>query len=177
MPNRPWWRRVGSRVIRKLQLPAEAALRAALAAALRHGREQRFVHRLDAVLLVSLGRSCYEVAQWLGDDPRTVERWVHAVAGAGVEGLRGQPRGGRGGCLTPAQRQQLALELAAAPGAAGHPQPRWTGKLLARHLQRSYGVCISVRQCQRLLERTAGWPKGPPRPPGHAAIVPASVRR
>lgn len=139
--------------IRKLQPPAEILVRAALAAALRRSGELRFVHRLHGVLLVSLGRSCYEVAQWFEEDPRTVERWVHAFRVAGADGLLDHHHGGRPGPLTLPQQQQLAQDLATDPGHAGYAQLRWSGKLLALHLERNYGVCLSVRQCQRMLGR------------------------
>ncbi len=108
------------------------------------------------MLLVSQGRSCYEVAHWFDEDPRTVERWVHAFVVGGADGLVDHHHGGRPGRLTGSQLQQLALELALDPRQAGYPQSRWSGKLLALHLERSYGVSVSVRQCQRMLGGVAG---------------------
>ena len=138
--------------MRRLRPPTEDAIRAALASALHRSGELRFMHRLDAVLLVSIGHSCYEVARWFGENVRSVERWVHAYELRGPDGLLDHPPAGRPPQLTPQQFQHLAPELAREPGAFGYPQPRWSGKLLARHVERNYGVHLSLRQCQRLLQ-------------------------
>lgn len=137
----------------KLRPPAEEPIRASLKQALQRDGELRFIHRLHALLLVSLGRSCYEVAKWFGENPRTIERWVRAFDGHGATALTDHTHGGRQACLTASQQQQLTLELAGDPGRAGYAQPRWSGKLLALHLERHYGVRLSVRQCQRLLKQ------------------------
>ncbi|MDP1533681.1 MAG: helix-turn-helix domain-containing protein [Rubrivivax sp.] len=137
----------------KLQAPNADALRATLAAAQRCSRDGRFLHRLHAVLLVSLGQSCTDVARWFGEDARSVERWVRTAALEGVDGLRDQLRCGRPARLTPQQSQSLAAELAAAPVLCGYAHGQWSGKLLARHLDARYGVQLSLRGCQRLLHR------------------------
>ncbi len=137
--------------MRRLQPPIENALRAAVVSALHRSGEMRFMHRLDAVLLVSLGHSCYEVARWFGENARSVERWVHAYELHGPDGLHEHPHAGRPTQLTPQQSQHLAPELAGEPGASGYPQLRWSGKLLARHVELKYGVHLSLRHCQRLL--------------------------
>lgn len=146
----------------RLQLPDSESLRATLSAYVKRSRELRLVHRLHAVLLVSLGRSCYEVARWFGQDPRSVERWVHAFVDAGAPGLRDHDRCGRPARLSRQQRLQLEPELEAAPAACGYAHPCWSGKLLVRHLESHYGVTLSLRGCQRLLKNQA-------RIHGHAA--------
>ena len=138
--------------MRRLQLATEDAIRADLASALHRSGELRFMHRLDAVLLISVGHSCYEVAHWFGENARTIERWVHAYELHGSDGLQDHPHAGRPTKLTPQQSQQLAPALAGEPGACGYSEPRWSGKLLARHVERNYGVHLSLRQCQRLLQ-------------------------
>lgn len=145
----------------RLQPASQDALRRALAQAAHGSAALRTLHRLHAVLLVSIGRSCYEVAGWFGDDPRSVQRWVHAYELRGPEGLCDAHSTGRPGRLTPKLLAQLAHELDAAPRACGapgselpqHREARWTGKLLARHLEQHYGVLLGDRQCQRLLQQ------------------------
>ena len=139
--------------MRKLRPVSEDALRAALASAMHGSCESRFIHRLHAVLLVSLGRSCYEVAHWFGEDPRSVERWIHAYDLRGIDGLREHPHTGRPARLTASQSELLAAELAREPCACGYAHSHWTGKLLARHVEHRYDVSLSLRQCQRLLQR------------------------
>ena len=139
----------------RLPLPDSGLLRSALAAQVKRSRELRLMHRLHAVLLVSLGRSCYEVAHWFGQDPRSVERWVHAFVDSGAAGLRDHDRCGRPARLSTQQRLQLESELEAAPAACGYAHPLWSGKLLVRHLESHYGVTLSLRVCQRLLQDQA----------------------
>lgn len=140
--------------MRRLQAPTADALRAALASAMRRSGELRSLHRLHAVLLVSLGHSCYEVAHWFGENPRSVERWLHAFDRQGPQGLQECSHPGRPSRLSQQALRELALDLAAQPGACGYVQTRWSGKLLARHLERNYAVCLSLRHCQRLLQRS-----------------------
>ena len=113
----------------------------------------RVVHRLHTLLLVALGSSCYQVAAALGEQPRTVERWQNRYEAFGLEGLREYPRGGRPSSLTSEQLGQLQAELVASPIPTQYGQPRWSGKLLALHLHREFGLSFSVRHCQRLLAR------------------------
>jgi transposase len=115
--------------------------------------EGRYLHRLHCALLVAEGRSCCEVARWFGDDQRTVERWVHAIADRGVDGLRERHSGGRRARLSAEQIQRLAPELRSAPRLAGYPHSNWSGKLLMRHLEARYAIAPSARRCQRLLRR------------------------
>ena len=58
--------------LNKLGSEVPATLRAALTELCAEGAELRLAHRLHALLLVSLGRSCQEVAGWFGENPRTV---------------------------------------------------------------------------------------------------------
>ena len=136
----------------KLRPRLNDELRAAMRRAFHGSSEARRIHRLHAVLLVSLGSSCYQVAHWFDEDPRTVERWVHAFEQHGADGLLEHARSGRTGRLTAQQTTQLAAETSADPAALGYAFARWSGKLLAQHLERRYGVQLSQRQCQRLLQ-------------------------
>lgn len=136
----------------RLQPPPANALRAMLETEVHRSSESRVIHRLHAVLLVSVGCSCYQVAHWFGEDPRSVQRWIHSYEQHGLDGLREQHRAGRPARLTPEQLQQLRPELAVSPGQAGYTQARWSGKLLAQHLERDFDLHFSQRQCQRLLQ-------------------------
>ena len=137
----------------KLRPAGESELRLILAQALAGAAELRFLHRVHAVLLVSVGCSCYEVAHWFGENPRSVERWVHAFDTLGQHGLRNHHHGGRSARLALPQLRMLALDLATLPSACGYAQGRWSGKLVVRHLHSRFGVQLSLRQCQRLMRQ------------------------
>lgn len=138
--------------MRPLHPPGEQQLRAMLSAALHESAQTRYLHRLHSVLLVSLGRSCYEVAHWFGDHPRSVERWVHAFESSGDPGLHDHHHGGRRARLMLQQLDALAQDLTQSPSAMGYCQTRWSAKLIAHHVQLRFGVELSARQCLRLRQ-------------------------
>lgn len=140
--------------MRKAYLSNAEDVREMIRSALHSARDGRLVHRLDGVLLVAEGHSCSEVAGWFGVDRRTVERWVHAAGARGVNGLVDHYHGGRPAKLSGAQAQTIRLALLAPPGVYGYADRQWTGKRLALHLTRHFGLDLSVRTCQRLIVRS-----------------------
>ncbi len=145
----------------KLSLSSANWIREVILASVKTSCEPHFLHRLHCVLLVAEGRSCYEVARWFGNDPRTVERWVHALDLRGIEGLRDHHAGGRPTKLDDDHLQRLALDLRNPPRLCGYPARNWSGKLLTQHMEGQYGVKLSARACQRIMRRLLG-----PRSPG-----------
>lgn len=135
----------------KLNLHSAKWIRELIRASIRASCESHFLHRLHCVLLVAENRSCYEVAQWFGENPRTIQRWVHAFYSYGMEGLRHHHSGGRRAKLADAQMQHLALDLQEPPHMFGYLEREWSGKLLTRYVESSYGIKLSVRQCQRII--------------------------
>ena len=125
-------------------------------AALAGKQSALLVHRLDCVLLIAEGRSVQEVAHWFGVGKRSVQRWVHAAYLSGIDGLIQHRHEGRLPCLSPEQAHATCRDLMASPGASGYPDLRWTGKRLALHLHRCFGIKISERTCQRIIARSRG---------------------
>ena len=142
--------------MRRLKPVGAEFIRALVAGELRRSAEQRFAHRLHAVMLVAAGRSCYEIARWFGEDPRTIERWVHAFDAHGAEGLREHHAGGRPARLTAEQAAAIEQTIHQRPEACGVSGPRWNGRLLAQYLAARFGVRLGIRQCQRVLQRFEG---------------------
>jgi transposase-like protein len=83
---------------------------------IRRSQEARYDHRLHGVLLVAQGMNCCQVAELLGDAPRTVAYWVQKFEQKGLAGLQE-------GCP-----QRPAFQIGRRPvrrsamGAAGQPQ-------------------------------------------------------
>jgi len=132
---------------------SDDVLRAELKQALQHSPESRFTHRLNCVLLVDKGHSCYELAHYFGESPRTLERWMCQFRKFGVAGLKDRRRPGRPKVLDADQLDKLRQDVAYSPAKFSYSELLWTGDLLARHLQSRYGVMLGVRQCQRLLKQ------------------------
>ncbi|GAB6068469.1 hypothetical protein JCM13664_17890 [Methylothermus subterraneus] len=138
--------------MRRLEIPDPKALVSALLEASRASRESLLVHKLHCLFLLALGFSCRKVAAWFDKDPKTLQRWAHRYIGGGEEKLQSCRKGRRPG-LDQAQLAKLAGELGGSPKAFGYPAERWSGRLLADHLERRYKISFSRRQCQRLLQR------------------------
>lgn len=137
--------------LHKLEVTTPKAVQAALRQEAERAPQSRFVHRLHCVALVGAGRSCYEVAEVFGDDPRSVERWVREYQQFGIEGLREKPHPGRHARLTEAQMRELKLALRNGPRALNYSADAWNSKLLRAEILRRFSVTLSGRHCQRLF--------------------------
>ena len=125
--------------------------------------KSRYDHRLHGVLLVCSGLNCYEVADLLGQCPRTIQYWVNRFERDGFAGLQEGERSGRPSALDELTRQEMGNDLRCEPQAWGYTQVLWDGKLLSHHLSRQYGIQVGVRQCQRLFKQL-GLRRRKPRP-------------
>lgn len=142
--------------MRPLRLKRAGELRAAVREARSGNPQSRYLERLICCLLVAKGRTCYEVAEWLGESPRSVELWIHRYRERGLAGLRDQHRLGGSCRMTSRQLSKVRRDLARVPREPGYAQRAWTGRLLQRHLAARYHVRFSMRHCQRLLHRLPG---------------------
>jgi transposase len=149
--------------MRKLQIDDNNIMQVALQQEIRRSEESRYDHRLHGVLLVSHGLSCHQVAMYLGENPVTVQRWVHRFNERGFGALQDEERAGRPSRITADQWSQLERALRQSPRDYGYGQNLWDGKLLAHHLDKSYAIDLGVRQCQRIF-RHLGFRRRKPRP-------------
>lgn len=130
---------------------------------IRRSEESRYDHRLHGVLLVAQGMNCAEVADLLGDAPRSVENWVRRFESEGLAGLREGERTGRPRRLGARQLAEVDALLRKTPREADMSGNLWDGKTLAAWIKRQYGIRLGVRQCQRLF-RQLGFRLRKPRP-------------
>ncbi len=130
---------------------------------IRRTPDSRYDHRLHGVLLVAHGMTCPEVGRLLGDAPRTVEYWVNRFEKEGLGGLSEGERPGRPSRLSPQQLRKIDGVLRRSPADFGLSTHIWDGKTLSAFLDRSLGVSIGSRQCQRLFRRL-GYRLRKPRP-------------
>ena len=149
--------------MRKLQISDKEIMTIAVQQEILRSEESRYDHRLHGILLVSSGLSCYEVGDILGQNPRTIERWVERFETHGFAGLHEGDREGRPSRLSQAQWESVNQELRQSPREFGHTQNLWDGKLLSHHLETFHGIDLGVRQCQRLF-RQMGFRLRKPRP-------------
>ncbi len=120
---------------------------------IQRSEESRYDHRLHGVLLVAQGMTCPEVARLLGDAPRSVEYWVHRYEREGLSGLTEGDRSGRPCRLNEKQVREINRVLRAKPSDAGMRVNLWDGKTLSAWIEKTYGIQLGVRQCQRLFRQ------------------------
>jgi transposase len=122
---------------------------------IRRSQEARYDHRLHGVLLVAQGMNCCQVAELLGDAPRTVAYWVEKFEQKGLAGLHEGARNGRPSKLNADQLADLQGVLRGTPSAVGLAGNLWEGKTMAAYLRQTHGVQLGPRQCRRLLRQGA----------------------
>jgi transposase len=115
--------------------------------------ESRYDHRLHGVLLVAQGMTCPDVANLLGDAPRSVEYWVRRYEAQGLGGLAEGERPGRPRRLNDEQMAAVGRVLRSKPSDAGMRVNLWDGKTLSAWIEKTYGIELKVRQCQRLFRQ------------------------
>ena len=130
---------------------------------IRRSYEARYDHRLHAILMVAQDMSCRQVAQLLGDSPRTVAYWVKRFEKEGLSGLVDADRPGRPRKLDQEQIQSIEVALRSHPSQCGLAGNLWDGKLLSHFIDQQFGIQLGVRQCQRLF-RQLGFRFRKPRP-------------
>lgn len=154
--------------MRRTAIPDAETFIAAVQDEISGTKEGRYYHRLHVVLHVLHGASSYEAARIYGDSPRSVEYWMQRLVSRGLAGLEEGDRPGRPGRLASSAQQRLRSEIRRSPRDLGYDQNLWDGVLLSHHLQERYGVCLSVRQCQRLFHKL-GFTLQRPRRQAHEA--------
>jgi len=82
---------------------------------IRRSEESRYDHRWHGVLLVAHGMNCCQVADLLGDAPRTVAYWADRVEEQGLAGLQEGSRSGRPSKLNADQVADLQRVLRGKP--------------------------------------------------------------
>lgn len=120
---------------------------------IRRSEEARYDHRLHAVLLVSQGMTCPDVALKLGDSVRTVENWVKGFEDNGFSALSDKPRSGRPSRLTEKHLTHIGAVLRKQPNDVGLSGNLWDGKSLSAYIRQEFNVSLKVRQCQRLFHK------------------------
>lgn len=149
--------------MKPLTISDAASIVVGLQQEIQRSKESRYDHRLHGVLLVAQGLTCPDVGRLLGDAPRTVEYWVRRFEDQGLAGLTEGERAGRPPRLNAAQMREVNRVLRDRPTDAGMPVNLWDGKTLAAWIEKTYGIQLGVRQCQRLF-RQFGFRLRKPRP-------------
>ena len=106
--------------MKALRIANAQTMKIALRQEISRSDESRYDHRLHGVLLVCQGHSCYEVGEWLGEHPTTIERWVHRFEVTGFQGLHEGQREGRPRRLDGQTWQRVEKDLRSHPRDLGY---------------------------------------------------------
>jgi transposase len=154
------WTRIA---MRKVEIEDAEMMRIAIRQEIERSGESRYDHRLHGLLLVAHGQSGRQVAELLGEDARTVQRWVSRFETHGFAGLREGERPGRPSRISAEAWNAIGQDLRRSPLSLGYTQANWDGKLLSEHLRARHRLKLGVRQCQRIFNQM-GFRRRKPRP-------------
>jgi len=139
--------------MRRLEIANADIMRVAIQNEIQRSKESRHDHRLHGVLLACSGMSSYEIANLLGQSPRTVQYWIRRFQSSGFAGLEEGERPGRPSALSESTLQAIGQDLRREPRLLGYSQTLWGGKLLSHYMKTVYQIDIGVRQCQRVFHQ------------------------
>lgn len=121
--------------------------------ALKCAVDKRTFQRVQAVLLVALGRGILEVAPIAGVSLQAVYNWVtRYLASPQVSALEDAPRSGRPRSTGPITSARILREVRGNPLRLGYRTTVWTMPLLARHLSRRYQCSLSSYTLRRRMK-------------------------
>lgn len=120
---------------------------------IRRSENSRYDHRLHGLLLVAQGMSCRQVAELLGDSPRTVAYWVRRFESSGLSGLIEDEKSGRPRRLNDEQIETIDAALRMKPSDFGLSSNLWDGKTLSAFVKNKWDINLGTRQCQRLFRQ------------------------
>lgn len=154
----------------RTSLSDRAVLQTVRAEYRRPNNDQGYRRRLAALLALLTGELATTAASNAGVSVRTLRRWLATARTKGVRVLnRADDQILRS--LPEKARQRVVGELSASPRAAGLRRDTWGGGTLASHLKGRYGLCLSVRQCRRLLRQLGIAGSSPGRKPGRPSAA------
>jgi transposase len=107
---------------------------------------------LLAILAVTEGQSCDDVARTLRVTPKTVHQWLRQLLVAGRHGWQRKKSPGRPSKLTKAQQHELAKLIDAGPVQAGFTSACWRSPMIQPLIYERFGVFYNVFYIAQLLQ-------------------------
>ena len=112
-----------------------------------------FAYRVAMVnlLLTGDGMTTAKLSELTGIPTRTLSDWVKKADETHFEALRPKQRPGKAARLSEEQYAQIKEALTHDPEEYGYLV--WDGKALSEHIQKTFGITLGVRQCQRIFNK------------------------
>lgn len=123
--------------------------------------DSKYHFRVFAVNMVLSGCSASQIGEMAGISKAAITGWVKTVDEQGFEALRTKQRPGRPRRLSDEQLSEIDTTLQSDPNEQGFKV--WDGSSLSAYISKTYGINLSIRQCQRLFH-TLGYSHIRPQP-------------
>ncbi|MCD8155077.1 MAG: winged helix-turn-helix domain-containing protein [Clostridiales bacterium] len=111
--------------------------------------DAKFLRKVTIVNLMLNGASASSLSPSCGETSRTLTSWMKIVDEQGFEALRPKKQSGRPNRLTQYQKEKIKVAVLSSPEEAGYTV--WDGPSLSDYINKTYGISLGVRQCQRLF--------------------------
>ena len=109
----------------------------------------RFCLRVCAVVMAINGMKAKSIGKVFNKTTGTISSWVKTADELGFEALADEARSGRPHKLSSEQREHITVALHSEPSEYGYNI--WDGPSLSDYIKKTFGVDLSVRQCQRIF--------------------------
>lgn len=119
----------------------------------RDGKDLDMASRIQGLLLVSEGMGERRAAQIVGVGRRTLQDWIFRFRQNGLKGLVKGPYLGRRPKLSPDQLRELAQLIERGPENAGLDTGVWTAPLVARMVNKLFGIRYHPDHMRKILRR------------------------
>jgi transposase len=121
--------------------------------AFRRATDRTHLDRLQIVRLAHRGRKHKDIAADLGITPRTVQRWLNAYLGGGLDGLRPRKAKGNAPAIPGHKAEEIRRWVITGPAEQGLDRANWTHAELADHLRKTHGISASRSAMQRFCRK------------------------
>jgi transposase len=135
----------------RIQLTDDDAQR--LEQAFRQATDRKLLDRLQIVRLAHRGRKHQDIAADLGISTRTVQRWLNAYLGRGLDGLEPRKAKGRAPAIPGRLAEEVRRWVIGGPAVQGLDRANWTHAELADHLRKTHGISASRSAMQRFCRK------------------------
>jgi transposase len=121
--------------------------------AFRQATDRKHLDRLQIIRLAHRGRKHQDIAADLGITARTVQRWLNAYLGGGLDGLRPRKAKGNAPAIPAHMAEEVRRWVIGGPAGQGLDRANWTHAELADHLRKTRGISVSRSAMQRFCRK------------------------